>query len=524
MPGKHKGGVGGTQNPKNDAGDGLGFDRIVYFGDSLTDSDEFFAASSAVAFVGIPLTALGYAGQFSNGPVYADLVPGLIGVEGGEDLNYAVGGAQVLTDRTIAELLPPSIIRPDATPEDIAFRIDVDGQIDRFLADAAGQDLSSTAVSIFIGFNDFNDFAPMSAETALTDAIAYGALLASETLEDAAALAAAGAGTVILNTLGDPSIFPGTQNDPPALQALGTAASASFNQTLEAGAGQIGALGAEVVIVDFAAIFAEIEGDFTSFGFRTLDDPVILPDADGDGIGEFNPAVAGIPLDQVAFFDSVHPTAAMHGILAAFQAESLTSDVLVGGDGRDVLRGGKGDDLALGGEGRDLIQLRWGDDVGLGGLGRDLIHGNKGDDLVAGGGGRDRVHGGKGDDIIVDGDGNDRSWGGKGADLLIDGAGNDKLRGGRDDDVFVFTEGALMGREEDDRNLIVGGGGHDTLILRVVDADAVEMTEQGRSTVFEALGLKVRGVEEIVVVEGTDLSGEDFYSDQMAVADLWNFL
>ncbi|MEL6794523.1 MAG: SGNH/GDSL hydrolase family protein, partial [Pseudomonadota bacterium] len=112
---------------------GLGYERIAYFGDSLTDSDEFFAASSAVAFFGLPPTAAGYAGQFSNGDVYADRVPGLVGVEGGEALNYAVGGAQALTDRTIGELLAGSgLIRGDATAEDLGFRVDFKGQIARF--------------------------------------------------------------------------------------------------------------------------------------------------------------------------------------------------------------------------------------------------------------------------------------------------------------------------------------------------------------------------------------------------------
>ena len=56
----------------------LGFDRMAYFGHSLTDSDEFFNAPSAVAFAGFPLTTLGYALQFSNEVVYSDLVPDMI--------------------------------------------------------------------------------------------------------------------------------------------------------------------------------------------------------------------------------------------------------------------------------------------------------------------------------------------------------------------------------------------------------------------------------------------------------------
>ncbi|MEM6663590.1 MAG: SGNH/GDSL hydrolase family protein, partial [Pseudomonadota bacterium] len=278
----------------------LNFNQITYFGDSLTDSDEFFRASSAVAFFGIPLTALGYAGKFSNGPVYSELVPGLLGITGGDELNYAVGGAQVLTDRTIAEVLPPSIIRPDATAEDLGWRMDIDGQIARFLTDTVGQDLSTTASSILIGYNDFNDFVPASAETALTDALAYGASMAAAALEDAAALAQAGIGTIILNTLQGGTVFPIGQGDAPEAVALGGAAAAAFNQALETGAAGLEALGAEVIILDFAAIFDEIEANFSSHGFRTLDDPVILPDANGDGLDEVNPAIAGVPLDQIA--------------------------------------------------------------------------------------------------------------------------------------------------------------------------------------------------------------------------------
>lgn len=502
----------------------LSFDRIAYFGDSLTDSDEFFRASSAVAFFGIPLAALGYAGQFSNGPVYSDLVPGLIGVTGGEDLNYAVGGAQALTDRTIVELLPPTLIRPDATAGDLAYRVDIDGQVDRFLADVAGQDLSSTAVSVFIGFNDLNDFVPTSPETALAEGIDYGIALATAALTSAGDLAAAGAGTVILNTLGDPSFFPATQNDPPELQGLATAVTAAYNQTLEAGAAGLEALGAGVTIIDMAAIFAEVEADFSSFGFRTLDDPVLLPDADGDGVEEFNPAVAGVPLDQVAFFDVVHPTAALHGIIAGFQAESLTSNVTIGSDASESMLLGHDDDLVLGSAGSDLLFLRSGDDVAFGGLDSDLVVGGYGDDLAAGGAGNDLVTGGWGADILVDGDGNDLTAGGRGNDLHIDGQGDDAHRGGLGDDIFVVTEGVLMGQAGNDRNLVLGGAGTDTLILRVADASSTEIVGFGRWTIYTDAGVWARDVENILVVEGTDLSGEAFYDDRFATADLWNFI
>ncbi|MEL7464936.1 MAG: SGNH/GDSL hydrolase family protein [Pseudomonadota bacterium] len=500
----------------------LGFERIAYFGDSLTDSDEFFAASSAVAFFGLPPTAAGYAGQFSNGDVYSDLVPGLLGVEGGDALNYAVGGAQVLTDRTIGEVLAGSgLIRPDATEEDLGFRIDFKGQIARFLEDEAGSDFSSTAVSVFVGFNDFDDFAPTSPETAFEEVVAYGVQLASTVIADTAQLVGAGAGTVILHTLGDPSIFPGTQNDDPGLQALATGLSQTYNAVLLDGAAQLEALGADVIVVDFGALFAEVEADFRSFGFQTLDDTAVLG---SNGLGGPNPAIADIPLDQVAFFDDVHPTAALHGVIAGFQAASIAADdVVVGEADGDCIHTGRGDDLVLASGGNDFVVLGRGADIAFGGLGDDIVKGGRGADLIGGGDGADLLKGGRGADIIADGLGDDIVFGGRGADLLIDGQGDDALFGGRGADAFVFTEGSLRG-EEDGGAFISGGKGVDTLILRVEDADALEIEEFGRFSVVEDLGLTFTDIEKIVVVEGTDLSEEDFYDTQFATADLWNFV
>lgn len=521
----------------------LGFDRLVYFGDSLTDSGGFFDASSKVAIFGVPPVLAGYAGQFSNGPVYADLTPGLIGVEGGEELNFAVGGAQLLTDFTIGDALAGSgLIRPDALEEDLAFRMDYKGQVARFLeSEAAERDLSQTAVSILIGLNDFNDFAPTSEETVLEEGIAYGVTLATLTLEDAAPLFAAGVGTAILHTLPDVSVFPGTQNDPPELQALATLVSGAYNSTLLAGAAELSALGVAVKIVDTAAIYGAVERDFASFGFQTLDDTVVLG---SNGAGGPNPANFGIPEDQIAFFDSVHPTEAFHGILAGFEVASLTSDVAIGTDEADRIVGSRRDDLAVGAEGDDMIFLRRGDDVALTGLGDDTARGGAGEDLIAGGAGADRLTGGGGGDVIADGLGDDRTWGGGGDDLIIDGQGADTHRGGAGDDVFIFTEEALRQRAAIDdviepslagvdevvdgpiRERIVGGAGEDTLILRVENAEDVfglDLTAPN-AAIFPELGLLIRSIENVMVVEGTDLTDQEIYDSRFETADLWNFI
>ena len=69
-----------------------------------------------------------------------------------------------MTDFTVADFLAGTgLIRPDATAEDLAFPVDFDGQIDRYLiSDLATGDLSNTAASILIGLNVSNDFVPQS--------------------------------------------------------------------------------------------------------------------------------------------------------------------------------------------------------------------------------------------------------------------------------------------------------------------------------------------------------------------------
>ncbi|MEM7271174.1 MAG: SGNH/GDSL hydrolase family protein, partial [Pseudomonadota bacterium] len=467
----------------------IDFDRLVYFGDSLTDSDEFFNASAAVAFFGIPPTEAGYDGQFSNGPVYSDFVPDLLGVEGGDEFNFAVGGAQTLTDNTVGDALAGSgLIRPDATAEDLAFRMDIDGQVDRFLAsDLAGGDLSDTAASFLIGLNDFNDFVPMDLENVVNEAIAFGVAIATNTITAAAQLSAAGVGTIIINELPGLEVFPTFESITPDLQALGAVVSAAQDDAIRQGAAQLEALGSEVIFVEWGTMLEEINADFASFGFQEFDETLVLGSNGADGP---NPAVADIPEDQVGWIDSVHPTTDVHGILAAFQAESLLSNTLIGDGEANALRGARGADLILGRDGDDSVGLARGRDVAIAGLGDDSVNGGRGGDLIAGGDGADLLIGGRGRDIIADGLGNDLARGGRGADLMIDGAGDDVSSGGRGSDFFVFTEASLLGAEADASNTFFGGRGDDTLILRVADASAdLGRVDNAGSVEFTALGV-----------------------------------
>lgn len=109
------------------------------------------------------------------------------------------------------------------------------------------------------------------------------------------------------------------------------------------------------------------------------------------------------------------------------------SDVLVAGDGKDMLEGGAGDDTLLAGGGNDMVDAGAGNDRVVAGDGNDIVEGGSGNDALMGGAGNDTLHGGAGNDVLNGGSGND---------TLNGGAGNDVLTGGSGADTFVFAAGS----------------------------------------------------------------------------------
>ncbi len=77
------------------------------------------------------------------------------------------------------------------------------------------------------------------------------------------------------------------------------------------------------------------------------------------------------------------------------------SDFLYGGDGRDWLEGGAGNDILYGEEDSDSLWGGIGNDDLFGGNGGDLLHGDEGDDSLTGGTGNDVLFGGSGTDTAI---------------------------------------------------------------------------------------------------------------------------
>ena len=523
--------------------------HLTFFGDSLTDMGVMSGLTSRNLIVTVPVPGAGYGRSFSNGPVYAEVMAEMLSASGdlGASSGLAVGGAHAVGEMTFADYvdarvgagLPEgAIYRADADPADLASVLDLQGQVARYLASGAAP---GGAVAINIGLNDYAEFTPTSPETALAEGAALVGGVLRSTTEAALAAVGAGASQVILCDLPDFRFFPLSTTRPEAQLALGDQLLAGHNQGIAALAAGLGAAGVEAVVLDMNRISAEIAADPATYGFRpdlmsqpallgTGGNPTLVAQPDGGYRAVFpaNPAVAGVDPDQIAFWDLVHPSAALHGVWGAFSAESLRSETLFRGDGDDRIGGSASADLVLAGAGADRIAARGGADVVLAGLGADRVAGGGGADILAGGAGRDALLGGAGADVLADGAGCDLARGGSGEDLLLDGAGFDRLFGGRGDDGFVYMAGTLRGSVlAGNGGVMRGGAGCDTAYL-VLDAEtraavAAELVPHAANQTLRSLGLTLIGMESVVLLGPDDL-GAIASSARLEEADLWGLI
>ncbi|SLN57513.1 Leukotoxin [Roseivivax jejudonensis] len=518
------------------------FDRLVLFGDSLTDAGEIFRLTSEVLAIPFPLESAGYAGVLSNGPVYSQTLPDLLGVDSEV---FAVASAQAVGERPLWQVLglddpnPPfdgalvaPLILPDTTADDLSFDVNLGAQVDRFLAEPIEGD---TAASFLIGLNDVSRL-DLEDPGALFDAITLLNNVVESTRAAAQAVVDSGAAdTVILYSFPNAAFLPGAADlDPVAVAALDVFVGL-HEVALRDLASDLEDDGADAMVVDLNALTAEIDADMAAFGLEAkgpvllgtgTDPQIILPADPGDLPTLFfpeDPAVAGLDPAQVQFFDFLHPTTAVHDVFAVYSAAAITRETHVLSEFTSIRLFDGDDHLILARGGSDFITLGGGDDIALGGTGNDTVFGNGDEDLILGGSGRDDVRGGTGDDLLAGGPGRDRLTGGSDDDTMIGGTGDDRVDGRSGDDVFVWAPG-------DGDDTIIGGSGNDTLYLAesAETAAALADAESGRSF-WEAffgtwdlgdLGLSVSGIEKVRLFASLEEipGGSD---GALADADLW---
>ncbi len=322
------------------------FDQLYAVGDSLSDSGGIYQLTSQALTLatadGIDTTGLQpipvsppYAGKFSNGPVLPEITAQLLGAQ---LINFSFGGAEALGTQTLEQAAGPAI--PDTVktaiaglPSDERAQIDavldkninLSGQMADLVAETSAQPPSAhSALVSLIGLNDLEaligTFNPRHPLALVGKAAQVAAGIVQADLTTARTAYAQGIGTVIFETLPLPTFFPIGQELPLAAQAIGDAAVEAINLGLRADVAELRREGHDAHIVDLAKITGEISADPAEFGFQDLAQPTLL----GNGI-EFSPNPNAPPPDQTAFFDPLHATTKLHGVLAEFAASSLTA-------------------------------------------------------------------------------------------------------------------------------------------------------------------------------------------------------
>lgn len=547
------------------------FDQLIYFGDSLVNADSllndrgtFDLSKQAItdlnalgvdlpaSVVPVPISPP-YAMQFSNGAVYSQVTPALLGIDETNVFNFAFGGAEVLGEQTLLDLgealIPAGVTLPlpDFLPPSLTQNVNLTGQLELFAEAFAETPLSENSAA-FVGFglNDLGqlqdlDSSPGNEFQNLLAGLSLASQIVGANIGAAEQLAEAGVGTIVINTLPAASFFPASQAVGPEAQVLGDLVVDVVNFGLRIGAAGLAQDGVNVKIVDLHALSDEIADDFGTFGFLEFEQSVLI----GNGVQIMpNPAVADIPIEdipefdagQVAFWDSLHFTENLHGIFGAYSARSLTSEVAIRGDANDLIFGARENDLVLSSGGDDTAFLGRGDDVAFGGLDDDRLFMGRGSDLAVGGSGNDELFGGRDADVLAGSAGDDDIYGGSGGDALIDGLGSDELFGNSGDDFFLYTESELIGGEGGDRDVFVGGSGEDTVVLALsAETLAIEQQhvednfESGRAFEFESIALSLRGIETVVLTEGlgfekAPLPTDGDLGERLAEADLFGVI
>jgi len=312
-------------------------DRIVVFGDSLSDPGNAFALNGGqtvappdygmggVDELGIPevialIPEAPYAAtrRFSNGVTWIELLGGTIGLgssvkpaftgSDGRASNYAVGGATASGPRPV----------------------DLTGQVDFFLRDARGRARADALYVIEIGGNDIR--AALAAASAGQDPSAViGAALAS-VATNIGKLHYAGARKFLVWNAPDLGRTPALQRlnmfVAPGIAGAATLLSAGYSQNLVAVLQGLEALpGIEIVQFDAFALLADVQANPAKFGLRDATTACIQPHVPMFGFPSAPPFRCALP-DRHFFWDGIHPTRAGHTIIAFLVGKALLAEAL----------------------------------------------------------------------------------------------------------------------------------------------------------------------------------------------------
>lgn len=275
------------------------YNRLVVFGDSLSDNGNLYAATGNTQ----PTSPPYFQGRFSNGPVFTELLGfnagrSAAGAPRTGSINYAYGGA-----RTDSSAFPP-------------------GMRNQLLQYTSGGGTfgATDLVSILGGANNIFQAVPAaSVSPNPTGAIQPVALAAAADINFIVnSVATAGAGTILVSNLPNLALTPQFNQGAGAPAApLADYAGTQFNGALLSGLMTTAAArpGTNIILMDLYKIGTTLANNPGAFGLTNVKDAC------------FNGVTVCATPGTYLYWDSVHPTAAGHQLLAR-----LATDYLYYGD------------------------------------------------------------------------------------------------------------------------------------------------------------------------------------------------
>ncbi|MEO1458302.1 MAG: DUF4214 domain-containing protein [Pseudomonadota bacterium] len=301
--------------------------RISYlyaFGDSLVDDGKTYGTFPLAPMFGsppFPVSPPYDDGRYSNGPMWTEYLADSLGAPSEADRNFAFGGA---TSGVI-----------DDAEDPLQTLASFGGQIDLFEA-AFGGFSGRDLVTVTFGGNDV----PLAARAAFEAGAepADGLALVTGNIADGLErLTTLGAERILVTNLPDLALVPFVNANPEAVEAeFGvtpadlTGLTLAFNAALAREVEDVEVrTGAEIILFDTFAFFADIVAEPARFGIENVEEEVLATGSTSLA-PVFNPAIDGrdpAVADATLFFDQdFHPTTAVHALLAQTVREQLAEE------------------------------------------------------------------------------------------------------------------------------------------------------------------------------------------------------
>jgi phospholipase/lecithinase/hemolysin len=290
---------------------GTGFSRIVAFGASLSDPGNAFVLRGGtntppdydIDPLLVPSAPYARGGHhFSNGATWIEQYARAAGLAGsvrpafggpGEGTNYAVAAARGCDDGA---------------------NVNLEAQVDAFLRDVDGDAPPDALYTIEIGGNDIRD-------ALIAFPNGHGPLLqcAIQSIADnIGRLYVAGARTMLVWRAPDLGLTPAIRTLDrfnPGARNLAAGLSGAFNTGLDGAIVQLSMLpGIRIVRLDAFRLLNDLVANGEAFGLANVTMACVTPDV---------PPFTCQKPDQYLFWDGIHPTKAVHGIIAQEAAAVL---------------------------------------------------------------------------------------------------------------------------------------------------------------------------------------------------------